>query len=415
MNKRHYAILLALLIISLPMSFAAELNLTWDANGNLITGDGKYRIYNGRNQLTHIFNGSSATDPLLETYKHHPTEERIWVKKVYNVSDVNQILETVMYVNENSVRIINSSGTFNATYVLHAGGQIAQNISGISHFISSDPGSAVQKILTDTNGNAVENSSYSPYGEILQGGSTHFDMEDRHFSSISGEFDFRARRYNPSWGTFTSHDTILQNVYDPQMLNRLAFERNSPYNYVDSDGHWIFAAIAVYAVVETLIDVVSVVLSYSEYKENPTTLNKVAFYVDIIEAVVPVIGNPLPTGPFIREIGKGRDRMDAIDVVTDEEEDEEEDPEAKVEGKSTPTSTVTPTEQRGSFFNNMYNTIYNFFGGNKNQQNSPINDPESEYYGFGTSDFDIDDWDSDTPLPNGHIIWDDDDDEGNDP
>jgi len=34
---------LFILITSIPFSFAAQLNLTYDGNGNLITGDGKNR------------------------------------------------------------------------------------------------------------------------------------------------------------------------------------------------------------------------------------------------------------------------------------------------------------------------------------------------------------------------------------
>lgn len=246
MNTRLLATLIALLVISLPICAASEMNLVWDANGNLISGDGKFRMYNGRNQLTHVFNGTNASAPLLETYKYHPAEERIWVKKVFNVSDSSHVLETVIYVNENSVRVINASGTFDFTYVLHAGGQIAQNVSGVTHFIHSDPGSAISKVITDIDGVSRENTSFDPQGSILEGGSNRFDMEDREYSSISGDYDFRFRKYDPDLGIFTQPDTVINNIFDPQQLNRYSFERSSPYNFVDPDGHAIqFAALAI--------------------------------------------------------------------------------------------------------------------------------------------------------------------------
>ena len=43
-----------LLIVSMPAVFATELNLVYDANGNLLYGDGKYREYNSLNQLVRI-------------------------------------------------------------------------------------------------------------------------------------------------------------------------------------------------------------------------------------------------------------------------------------------------------------------------------------------------------------------------
>lgn len=54
----------------------ARLNLMYDANGNLVTGDGKYREYNSLNQLWKIYNGSDNTT-LLQEYEYRPLEERI--------------------------------------------------------------------------------------------------------------------------------------------------------------------------------------------------------------------------------------------------------------------------------------------------------------------------------------------------
>jgi hypothetical protein len=38
--------LVAILVASVPFTFAVELRLTYDQNGNLVTGDGKFRTYN---------------------------------------------------------------------------------------------------------------------------------------------------------------------------------------------------------------------------------------------------------------------------------------------------------------------------------------------------------------------------------
>jgi len=55
--KIFFAVILILLLISLPISFASAIsshNLTYDGNGNLITGNGKYRECNEFNQLVRI-------------------------------------------------------------------------------------------------------------------------------------------------------------------------------------------------------------------------------------------------------------------------------------------------------------------------------------------------------------------------
>jgi hypothetical protein len=59
------------------------------------------------------------------------------------------------------------------------------------------------------------------------------------------EIDFHFRKYNGIPYKFNQPDTVVPDVYDPQTLNRYAFERNSPYNHMDPDGHAIQAAAAI--------------------------------------------------------------------------------------------------------------------------------------------------------------------------
>lgn len=52
------------------------------------------------------------------------------------------------------------------------------------------------------------------------------------------DYDFGFRKYNPKEPPIMHQpDTLIQNVYDPQSLNRYAFERNNPYRYTDPTGH----------------------------------------------------------------------------------------------------------------------------------------------------------------------------------
>ena len=222
-------------MLSLPVCFAEELNLIYDANGNLITGDGKYREYNSLNQLYRVYNGSDSSADLLQEYVYDPVEERILIKKTFN-PDLS-VKEKVIYVSQNFIQVHNDSGIYNITYVYHEGQLIAQEINGVKQFIHSDHlGSST--VVTDANGTVLENTSYSPYGEILEGGSvSRLDYEGKEFDSVVGDYDFHFRKFNPSWGVFTQPDTLIQNVYDPQSLNHYMFERGNPYKYQDKDGH----------------------------------------------------------------------------------------------------------------------------------------------------------------------------------
>ena len=76
------ALSLILLIVSLPFTFAEELNLITDNNGNLITGDSFYREYNELNQLIRIRQGNTSSGAILEEFIWHPLEERVFIKKL---------------------------------------------------------------------------------------------------------------------------------------------------------------------------------------------------------------------------------------------------------------------------------------------------------------------------------------------
>jgi len=72
--SRIIAVFLTILIFCLPVCFADSLSLTYDKNGNLVSGDGLYRVYNSLNQLWKVYNGSSDAGPLLQEFTYHPIE-----------------------------------------------------------------------------------------------------------------------------------------------------------------------------------------------------------------------------------------------------------------------------------------------------------------------------------------------------
>jgi RHS repeat-associated protein len=251
--------------------------LIYDANGNLVSGDGKYRTYNGLNQLWKIYNGTNSSGLLLEMYQYHPTEERIHVKTVYN--STGGIKETVYYVSKSFVQVVNSSGSFNFTYVYQNGQLVAQkNPDGTKIFIHSDlEGSAT--VITNSSGQVIENTSYSPFGDVLSGGTkTRFGYEDKEKDSVVGDTDFNFRKYRADWGIFTQPDTLIQNVYDPQSLNHYMFERGNPYKYTDPSGHFLDTVLDIAFIVNDIKDIGS---------DSSNAWNYVALGVDVGCAILP--------------------------------------------------------------------------------------------------------------------------------
>ena len=175
--------------------FAGNLILQVGGGGNLVTGDGYYREYNGLNQLMKVRLGNTSTSPLLEEYLWHPVEERIVVKRVYYTGVYNY---TVYYPTKEFVRIVNSSGTFDEKYVYQGNVLVAQiDTDGNKQFIHSDHEGS-NTLVTDINGNVLDNTFYSPYGEIISGGTvSRFDYEGKEFDSLTDRLDFGFRQIDP--------------------------------------------------------------------------------------------------------------------------------------------------------------------------------------------------------------------------
>ena len=65
---------------------------------------------------------------------------------------------------------------------------------------------------------------------------------DQEYDAESGLYNYNARLYDPAVGIFISPDSIVPDLYDPQILNRYASVRNNPLIYVDPSGHSIDTA-----------------------------------------------------------------------------------------------------------------------------------------------------------------------------
>ncbi|MBN2881320.1 hypothetical protein JXM83_04685 [Candidatus Woesearchaeota archaeon] len=236
--NRTITLLMMFLIMSIPICYATELHLIYDANGNLVSGDGYYREYNSLNQLSSIRN-ESVNGTLLQTYVYDPVEERIIIKTDYVKN------ETTYYFSQEKVRVVNRTGTYNFLYVYHEGQLVAQVLpNGTKQYIADDQkGSA--SVLLSQSGAILEKTFYSPAGEILSGGNkTKFSYEGKEYDKTSKTYDFDFRMYNANNGIMSTPDNIIQNVYDPQSLNHYMFERGNSYKYQDDDGHWLHIAAA---------------------------------------------------------------------------------------------------------------------------------------------------------------------------
>lgn len=227
-------------LLLLPISFALESNdefigeyeLEYDANGNLIKYNQYYYEYNSLNQLTKIKLGDNLGEVLVE-YFYDQDGERI-KKVVY----LNEDVITTYYIDTNFVRVVNSEGTFDEIYY-YANGQLVgkeESDGEIKYYHPDHLGST--NLVTDANSNIVEETKYKPFGQILSGGESRFGFTGQEKDKETSLMYYGARYYSPFLRKFTQPDTIIQDVYDPQSLNRYAYARNNPVKYVDESGHF---------------------------------------------------------------------------------------------------------------------------------------------------------------------------------
>ncbi|MBS3075407.1 hypothetical protein J4429_03015 [Candidatus Pacearchaeota archaeon] len=194
----------------------------------------------------------SSTGDILETYIYHPTEDRILIK-YSDYQGTNNAHSAVLYINDNFVReytnLLGTPKVEDTYYIRDSSGIVAEVVRNVSYL--DDDYELIKtlyhhndhlgstSVITNESGEIVEETFYDPYGTILDGGSeSRFDYEGKEFSSVTEDYDYNFRKYNPEVGLFTQPDAVFSNIYDPQSLNRYRFERNNPYFYKDPNGKW---------------------------------------------------------------------------------------------------------------------------------------------------------------------------------
>ena len=222
--------------------------------GNLVTGDGYYREYDGLNQLIKIRNGSTSTSPQLENYTYDSFGQRIKIMR-------NDSAGTIIYIPfKELMQIRNSSGIYNYTYVYQDDVLVARvNPDGSKYYYHPDHLGSTS-LITNSSGGVVENTFYSPYGEILGGGTIDVKLFTSQLRDpTTGQYMLgNSIPYSPEWGIRLKPDTTIQNIYNPQSLNRYSYAWNNPYKNKDPTGRvCVPCAFALYAIATYVYSVVT--------------------------------------------------------------------------------------------------------------------------------------------------------------
>jgi RHS repeat-associated protein len=221
-----------LFIFSVSSSYAL-VNYSYDANGNLISDGSSCYIYNQANHLFQVKNCSN--NQLVAEYFYDFEGNRI-SKKEY----VNGVLAQTIYSPDRGyeTKKLASGITQNTSYYYANNELVARkNPDNSKTFYQSDHLGSTS-LLTNSTGGVVEETSYTPYGEVRTGGTqSKYQYTGQEKDLNTGLNYYGARYYNSHTAHFTQPDSMLPELYDPQQLNRYAYTRNNPIKYTDPSGN----------------------------------------------------------------------------------------------------------------------------------------------------------------------------------
>lgn len=257
LRKAVSCLVVLLLIFAISSSCSAATDtFTYDANGNMISGSGFSYEYNDANQLIQVINESDSST--VADYFYDSNGQR--VKKIENGITTYYIGDYV------ETRVTGSTEETTSYYFANNERVARKDPDGLKYYYHGDHLGSTS-VVSDENGALSEKVSYYPYGSLKERvgeGSTYL-FTDQEFDDESGLYYYGARYYNPELTRFTQPDTITQDVYNPQNLNRYSYVLNNPLKYTDPTGHIIpllFAAIVIGGVAAEVI--------YLSSTENPT-------------------------------------------------------------------------------------------------------------------------------------------------
>lgn len=206
-----------------------------------MTSDGeKCYEYNEANQLKTVRNCNN--NKLIADYLYDHTGKRI-IKKEYT----NGVLKRTVYSPDDGfekVKLASNSAIQNTTYYMANDEVVARKNPDNSKTYYHGDHLGSNAVLTNQSGTVVEKTSYEPFGEVKSGGAnSKFQYTGQEMDEETGLNYYDARYYNPHIQRFIQPDGFIQDVYDPQALNRYAYVRNNPLRYTDPSGHFWTALI----------------------------------------------------------------------------------------------------------------------------------------------------------------------------
>jgi RHS repeat-associated protein len=209
--------------------------LTYDANGNMLTGRGRTYTWDGENRPTNIVNGLSGKFIVI-TYG--PDGERI--RKVGNTGP-GGAAQTTYYFGELEYAPDPVTGALTWTRYISPDVKRVGNGAAAKPFFHHRDHLKSIRLITDQAGAETKRSTYQSYGDkglesVVAGHREEKGYIGENQDAETGLLYLHARYYDPAIGRFVSPDW-----WDPNKpgvgTNRYAYSDNDPVNKSDPNGH----------------------------------------------------------------------------------------------------------------------------------------------------------------------------------
>ena len=193
----------------------------YDNNGNMTSDTSRVLVWDYENRPTSITYGGATTSFVYDGDGNR-------VKKVGPAG-------TTVYIGN----LYECSGGVCAKYIVANGVRLALKTATQTYFYHQDHLGST-RLVTDVDGNKVEEIFYKPFGEAVQdtgGLSLNHKYTGQELDAETGLYFYNARYYNPKLGKFVSADSVVPDPVNPQSLNRYSYVINNPLRYSDPTGH----------------------------------------------------------------------------------------------------------------------------------------------------------------------------------
>ena len=226
---------------------------TYDANGNMIAGDGRTITPTSFNMTASIVQGSTS---LCLTYDSEHARI-IQVQTTATCASPGSGAITTTYLNDAmsgamSEKYLTGGTTTWRDYVAADNGLVAERFTTggtttVDYVVADHLGSTSS--VTNSAGTVLEHDSYDAWGLRRNANGTDASSCNAITSVITRGFteqehmdpactiNFNARLYDPTIARFMSADSMVPDPFDGQSFNRFSYVNNGPLSATDPSGH----------------------------------------------------------------------------------------------------------------------------------------------------------------------------------